>query len=435
MLRSGPMLEWFIRLFGADTFMPHGCCYLWNKKLLTMHVASDSIIFLAYASIPVTLVYFLRKRKDLPFSWMFALFAVFIFACGTTHLMEIWTLWQPVYWLSGWIKVITAVSSVGTAILLVRLVPQALAIPSPALLRESLAEKERLLKEVERAQQQLLEVSRRAGMADVATNLLHNVGNSLNTINVTADHIASVTRGSKVSSLREAMDLVKSQPDQRRFLLDDPRGKKMIEYIASVATALEDDRKQVVEDLDLLIKNVEHVKVIVSTQQTLAKSAGVVERVSIAVLIDDALRFNSASYEEHDMRVVRELHDVPDVYADRHRLLQILMNLLSNARHAVKEKEGSRRIVIRCTPAEADHVRIEVEDNGIGIPSENLEKIFNHGFTTKPKGHGFGLHSSACAAIEIGGNLSVRSEGAGHGACFTLLVPRAPPPTKMSHDG
>jgi len=153
----------------------------------------------------------------------------------------------------------------------------------------------------------------------------------------------------------------------------------------------------------------------------------VIERVAVSSLIDDALRFNAVSYEEHDVRVIRDLQDVPEIQADRHKLLQILMNLLSNARHAVKEKkEGVRRILIRCA-LEAENVRIDVDDNGIGIPPENIEKIFNHGFTTKPKGHGFGLHSSACAAIEIGGALSVRSGGVGQGACFTLLVPRVPP--------
>ena len=115
-----------------ESYLPHGYCYLWQPGLLTLHVVSDSIITLAYYSIPLGLVYFVRKRADLPFHWMFVLFAVFIVACGTTHLMEIWTLWHPSYWVSGGVKVVTAGASIGTAILLVPLIPKAIALPSPA---------------------------------------------------------------------------------------------------------------------------------------------------------------------------------------------------------------------------------------------------------------------------------------------------------------
>ena len=128
-------MDWLHRLFSSDGFMPHGHCYLWRPEVLWLHVLSDGLIFLAYVTIPITLVYFIRKRKDLPFDWMFFCFGVFIVACGTTHAMEIWTLWTPVYWLAGVIKAITAAASVITAVLLVRLVPRALAIPSPEALR------------------------------------------------------------------------------------------------------------------------------------------------------------------------------------------------------------------------------------------------------------------------------------------------------------
>ncbi len=111
--------------------MPHGHCYLWNPGLVWLHVVSDALIALAYTSIPFTLVYFVRKRRDIPFNWMFLCFGTFIIACGATHLMEIWTLWTPTYWLSGMIKAITAAASVPTAVLLVKLVPKAIALPTP----------------------------------------------------------------------------------------------------------------------------------------------------------------------------------------------------------------------------------------------------------------------------------------------------------------
>src|SRR5215207_1916268 len=125
-----PMFDHF-----SHGFMPHGMCYLWQPGILLLHIVSDALITLAYFSIPFTLLYFVRKRRDLEFNWMFVCFAVFIVACGTTHAMEIWTVWQPVYWLSGSIKAITALASVPTAILLVKLIPQALALPSPAALQ------------------------------------------------------------------------------------------------------------------------------------------------------------------------------------------------------------------------------------------------------------------------------------------------------------
>src|SRR3984885_7367332 len=129
------MPEYLDRLFSSTGFMPHGMCYQWQGGILALHVIADSLIALAYLSIPFTLLYFVRRRRDLQFTWMFVCFAVFIIACGTTHLMEIWTIWEPVHWLSGAVKAVTALASVPTAFLLVRLVPTALRLPSPAALQ------------------------------------------------------------------------------------------------------------------------------------------------------------------------------------------------------------------------------------------------------------------------------------------------------------
>jgi PAS domain S-box-containing protein len=143
------------RVFASNDFMPHGYCYMWNQRLVWLHVVSDVLIALAYLSIPITLVYFLRKRRDLPFNWMFACFGVFILACGTTHAMEVWTLWHATYWLSGVVKAVTAAASVPTAILLVRLIPQALALPSPAALRREIEERKRAENALQEAATQL----------------------------------------------------------------------------------------------------------------------------------------------------------------------------------------------------------------------------------------------------------------------------------------
>jgi PAS domain S-box-containing protein len=143
------------QLFSAEKFMPHGSCYMWNQSLIWLHVISDGFITLAYYSIPITLVYFVRRRKDLQFNWIFVCFALFIVACGTTHLMEIWNIWHPTYWLSGTIKGVTALASVFTAIALVRLVPQALALPSPQILREANDYLQKEMEERQRAEEEV----------------------------------------------------------------------------------------------------------------------------------------------------------------------------------------------------------------------------------------------------------------------------------------
>ena len=139
-------------LFSAEGFMPHGMCYLWRPDVLALHATSDSIIALAYFSIPFTLLYFVRERKDLEFQWIFVCFAIFIVACGMTHLMEIWTIWEPHYWLSGLIKAITALASFGTALLLGKLIPEALRWTSPAQLRLVNEKLQREIGERERAE-------------------------------------------------------------------------------------------------------------------------------------------------------------------------------------------------------------------------------------------------------------------------------------------
>ncbi|MBW4671527.1 MAG: PAS domain-containing protein [Cyanomargarita calcarea GSE-NOS-MK-12-04C] len=155
-------LEFLNNFFFTGQFIPHGHCYLWKPGLVTLHILSDSLIALAYYSIPIMLVYFVRKRQDVPFSWIFLMFGTFIIACGTTHLMEIWTLWHPSYWLSGFLKSITAFVSVYTAVSLVPLIPQVLALPSPAqlemanvALHKEIAERKRVEVALRESQQML----------------------------------------------------------------------------------------------------------------------------------------------------------------------------------------------------------------------------------------------------------------------------------------
>jgi PAS domain S-box-containing protein len=272
---------------------------------------------------------------------------------------------------------------------------------------------------------QLLETSRQAGMAEVATGVLHNVGNVLNSVNVSATLIADKVRTTKATNVARIANLMgERSADLGVFITSDPKGKQLPGYIRQLADHLTAEQTALLSELDLLKKNVEHIKDIVAMQQSYAKVSGVAEKVNVADLVEDTLRLNAGALARHKVRVIREFGpEVPEIMTDKHKVLQILVNLVRNAKYACDESDQpDKRLTVRVTNGD-DRVRIAVADNGVGIPAENLTRIFNHGFTTRKDGHGFGLHSGALAAREIGGALRVHSEGPGHGAVFTLELP------------
>lgn len=194
-------------------------------------------------------------------------------------------------------------------------------------------------------------------------------------------------------------------------------------HLAQLAEHLQAEQETNVREVELLRRNVEHIKGIVAIQQNHAAFGGVKEMVNVADLVEDSLRMNESALSRHQVEVVREFEPVPILNVEKHRLLQILVNLVRNAKHACKHSErADKRLTVRVANG-AGRIRISVIDNGVGIPPENLTRIFNHGFTTRKDGHGFGLHSSALAAQEMGGSLTVHSNGAGLGATFTLELP------------
>lgn len=277
---------------------------------------------------------------------------------------------------------------------------------------------------------QLLVTSRQAGMAEVATGVLHNVGNVLNSVNVSATLIADHVRHSKgVNIAKLAAMFGEHQADLAAFLTTDPRGRMIPGYLATLSESLAQEQEALVQEVGHLRKNIEHIKEIVAMQQSYAKTSGFVETVPLVELVEDALRMNTSSLARHDVELVRDFQVRPVISTDKHKVMQILVNLVRNAKHACDDTHRTdKRIVVRLAGA-PPAVRISVIDNGVGIPAANLERIFNHGFTTKKDGHGFGLHSGALAAKELGGSLTVQSEGAGHGATFTLELPWPPDAT------
>jgi PAS domain S-box-containing protein len=282
--------------------------------------------------------------------------------------------------------------------------------------------------ELEDLHKQLLVASRQAGMAEVATNVLHNVGNVLNSVNVSANLVAERLKKSKCAGLARAASMLSEHASDLATFLAGAQGRALPVYLKELAAELIAERDAAGAELLALRSNVEHIKEIVAVQQSYARRGGITDTLDIRVLVEDSLRMNEGAFSRHGVVLVRDFHEVPLIQVDKHKVLQILVNVIRNAKYACDEaKRAEKRVTVRVRTAE-QAVLIAVIDNGVGIPQENLERIFNHGFTTRKDGHGFGLHSSALAAKEMGGALYAESAGAGQGATFTLMLPLAQEP-------
>jgi len=273
-------------------------------------------------------------------------------------------------------------------------------------------------------QQQLRDSSRQAGMAEVAINVLHNIGNVLNSMNISATLVSDKIRNSKAAGLGKVARLLQQHAaDLGAFISTDEHGKHLPVYLDQLSEQLMLDQRGTLEELDSLRKNVDHIKDIVVMQQSYSKLVGVPERLTVASLVEDALRMNSGAFSRHGVSLKCEFENVPDIVVEKHKVLQILINLLRNAKYACEASARTDKQVLICIANRAGGVRIAVTDNGIGIQPEHMTRIFSHGFTTKKNGHGFGLHSGALAAKDLGGALRVESAGLGTGATFTLDLP------------
>jgi PAS domain S-box-containing protein len=292
---------------------------------------------------------------------------------------------------------------------------------------EDITREKELAASLKNVQGALMDASRMAGMAEVATGVLHNVGNVLNSLNVSTTVLSTGLRQSKAESLARVSELLRThETDLAAFLTADPKGKKIPDFLGGLAAHFSAERDRLLAEIEALQKNVDHIKEIVSMQQSFASMAGLTEPLEPAVLLEDALRMNQAALSRAKISVAREFAPVPTIVAEKGKVLQILVNLIRNSRQACEESgRADPALTLRVAAGESGRVLLSVTDNGIGIPEENLVKIFQHGFTTKAKGHGFGIHSSANAAREMKGSLSVSSPGRGQGATFTLDLPVA----------
>lgn len=304
-------------------------------------------------------------------------------------------------------------------------------------LETQVAAKEQALTELARTQSSLIEASRAAGMAEVATGVLHNVGNVLNSVNVSCTLIVDQLRNSRMGNIARLADLVTAEKDDLgRFFTKDPRGVRVPEYLGSLAAVMDKEHRLLTDEARALYERVDHIKEIVTMQQTYGRVSGVMEKLPPERLMEDALTLNAGSLARHGIDIRRNYETVPPILVDKHKVLQILLNLINNAKHACCERVSpngeapERSISLHLFSSGENRISMQVADNGVGILKENLIKIFQHGFTTRRSGHGFGLHSGALAAGDLGGRLSAASDGPGRGALFTLELPCRP---KKSH--
>lgn len=291
-------------------------------------------------------------------------------------------------------------------------------------------EQKRAEEEMDKLHQRLLQTSRQAGMAEVATSVLHNVGNVLNSVNISAGVVAEQVRESRVLKVAEIAALLEhNKQDIGHFVAEDPKGRHLPMYLKLLGEHLKQGQSLIMRELESLMHNIDHIKEIVAMQQSYARVRGVLEKVVVADLVEDALQMNAGSIARHHLQVKRDYDRaaLPEITVEKHKVLQILVNLIRNAKYACDESGREDKLLTVRVSNGDNQVKVSIEDNGVGIAPENLTRIFNHGFTTRASGHGFGLHSGALAAKEMSGSLTAHSDGLGKGARFTLELPINPP--------
>jgi len=292
-------------------------------------------------------------------------------------------------------------------------------------LENQIEAKEQALSDLSIAQTSLVEASREAGMAEVATGVLHNVGNVLNSVNVSATLILDTLRESRAGNVLKIAGMMDLAPeDLARFLTRDPKGEQIPKYLVSLGKALSDEHDRLFSETTELASRIEHIKEIVAMQQNYGRVSGISEAISPEKLMEDALMLNQGALVRHHVVVEKNYEALPEVVVDKHKVLQILLNFINNAKYACSDSDKLEKIItLGIYKGQGDTFCLSVADNGIGIEPENLNRIFQHGFTTRKTGHGFGLHSGALAAKEMGGRVWVDSKGLGQGAVFTVELP------------
>jgi signal transduction histidine kinase/ActR/RegA family two-component response regulator len=378
-------------------FMPHGHCYLWRPDVLWLHVGSDTLIALSYYAIPVALAYFVRRRRAvLPYWWMPALFAMFIFLCGTTHVMNIWTVWNPDYVPDGLIKLATGLASAATAVLVFATMPQALALRTPI----------ELQREVDAQTAELLAVNTRL---ELALARLAEADQRKNRFLATLAHelrnpLAPISNGLQVLQMSAGTDPT----------------------VMPVTLMMERQMKHLVRLVDDLLD----ISRITRGKVSLRK-----ERLQLKPLLQGAIEMSWTPAEAERLALSVDMAEAPiEVEGDRDRLTQVFSNILSNA---AKYTTGSGKVwlSLRCEDGQAV---VRIKDTGVGIPPEALEHVFEMFSQLSPaglaeRGLGIGLALVRELVGLHGGQVEARSHGRDRGSEFIVRLPALEP--QPSADG
>ncbi len=288
-------------------------------------------------------------------------------------------------------------------------------------LEDIVKDRTRKLKE---SQKEALDNAHKAGMADIATGTLHNVGNILNSVKTSAQIIAEVHESSAVRDFKKANSLLRENIDRiEEFILQNPKGIKLMQYYLKLEDEFSAGKIQIMEHVDRLTNKVNAIEEVIAAQQSYAGISALTEESDLSDIVEDALAMQSEPTKRDNIKVAKDFSNVPTVTIQRTKLVHVLINLIKNARESIVEARENERDLAISINATKDSILLKLRDNGVGIARDNIDKIFSHGFTTKQGGHGFGLHSSANYMKEMGGNMWAESEGEGKGASFFLRFP------------
>lgn len=279
---------------------------------------------------------------------------------------------------------------------------------------------------IESLNKQLVMSARRAGMADVATSILHNMGNVLNSANVSISVLTDQLTGLSNKKIDEIEAIIhKESLTITNFIKSNDKADTFMEYLLSLNKALVDSCRQMLSETKQLRDHIDHLIEITSMQKLIGNATEMKENIFVPELIEHALKMSKPAFKNNgNIPIKLNMTDNPFIFSDRSKILQILINLICNAYESLLDThQDNKHIEIDLHQSNNDSIVISVKDNGIGIPCENLIKIFTFGFTTKKSGHGFGLHSCAIAAKELGGELNAYSNGPNMGAKFALTLP------------
>ncbi len=280
------------------------------------------------------------------------------------------------------------------------------------------------LKELRETQKILTDTAHQAGMAEIATGILHNVGNVLNSVKVSSQVLMEKIQSSKVNNLQKVLSIMEEHTnDIGEFITSDEKGKMFPNYFLKVGIVLKEEQENSLKELSILHKGINHIEEIIAVQQNYAGVSGLVEKVAISDMMDDVLKMHTEIFQKHKIKITKKYSKSEPIMIEKSKLIQVFVNLIKNAKESLEITSDNNRIINIRIWEEKKFQVVEIVDNGIGIEKNNINRIFSYGFSTKEDGKGFGLHTSALAMNEIKGKLTAESDGKGKGAKFIVNIP------------